>query len=380
MPIIAPSATPSWNTLVSIAVDGHWVGDASGVATYCRNIFERLPRYLPPDGFVIATSSRQGMPCERVLPSSSNYYWEQVLFPSFLRGNPVKVAFLPDWRAAYFFPKPYVLTLHDVTSLTHPHFMRNTRRGKLAPLYRHWLKRIVRDARKIITVSRYSKDSILEFFPDLGDRIEVVHNGLGKEFLPLGNREPLERFRKSRLGFEDPYILSVGRIDYSKNLIFLCRAFLESPLSREFRLVLCGRKVNAYFDVLMAYLASADARKRVHLVTDATGEELPLLYNDASLLVHPSVSEGFGLTLLEAMACGLPVLASDNTSLPEVMGKVDGLFATNDTEALRSKMEKALGDSGFREGLVRDGLENVKRFSWDDCAARTARVLAECSR
>jgi glycosyltransferase involved in cell wall biosynthesis len=364
---------------VRIGIDGHWVGEASGVSTYCRNIFERLPASLPAGDFSIATSSPQGLPSERVLPARSAYFWEQVTFPAFLRRGRARLAFLPDWRAAYFLPRPYVLTLHDITSLTHPEAMKGTRRARLAPVYRHWLRRIIRGARRIITVSHYSKASILGRFPELRDRVEVIHNGLGAGFGIEPDRERLARFRRERLGFEEPYVLSVGRIDYTKNLPFLCRAFLASPVSRDYRLVLCGRRVNAHLDEVKAFLASADPDGRVRIVTDATGAELPLVYNAASLLVHPSLSEGFGLTLLEAMACGLPVLSADNTSLPEVMGGVDGLYPTDDGSALRAKMEKALGDSAWREGLVRAGLENVKRFSWDRSAEETARVLAECA-
>jgi len=133
--------------------------------------------------------------------------------------------------------------------------------------------------------------------------------------------------------------------------------------------------VNAHYEEVAGFLKERDPHGRVVILSGASSEDLKTLYQGAALFVFPSLSEGFGLPVLEAMACGVPVLAADNTSLPEIMGKVDGLFDAGDAAALAARMESALGDGSYRRGLIEAGTLNVARFSWDRCARETVRTL-----
>jgi glycosyltransferase involved in cell wall biosynthesis len=356
-----------------IAFDGHWMGETGGVSTYCRRIFAHIPNRFQPEEYLIATSRPLSVPGEVVLPATSAYIWEQVSFPLHLLKNKVDLAYFPDWRNGAFIPRPYVVTLHDLTFFTHSEYFKKTRRHRLLPLYRLLLGRTLQRARKIITVSHYSKQVIASYYPNLENRIEAIHNGVSERFSP-SEASALDAFRNARK-LDRPFFLTVGRIDFHKNLIFMAKTFLESKVLKDHLLVLCGSRVNNCYTELVAFLTVNDPEERVRILSDISGDELPLLYGAAELFILTSVSEGFGLTLLEAMACGTPVLAADNTSIPEVVGQGGVLFKTGDAGEFQEKMETIARDVAMRKGLIQAGVFNLKRFSWTASADKTMDIL-----
>lgn len=356
---------------MKITFDGHWLGGFSGISTYSRRIFECLPGLLGPNEYSILTRSHQGAPNETTLPARNDYVWEQITLPLHLVRSKPDVVFFPDWRNGIIQTRPYVVTLHDLTFFTHPHLYSGTKRMRLLPLYRCWLDRVLFGACRILTVSEYSRKTILSFYPALESRVYVIYNGIDSHFSLPSTPTALEDFRRDRLGFNEPYLLNVGRIDYNKNLIFLCRVFLESEACRKHHLVLCGKRVNSHYDEVVSFLKEKDVDGRVHIISGIDHTELYLLYRAAAVFVMPSLSEGFGLPLLEAMAAGTPVLSADNTCLPEIMGNVDGLFDATNPSTLKARLELALWDTDYRKKLINAGTENIKRFSWERCAADT---------
>jgi glycosyltransferase involved in cell wall biosynthesis len=210
------------------------------------------------------------------------------------------------------------------------------------------------------------------------EKVEVVYLGICENFRPLPEGE-VEAFRKKR-GLPERFILFVGTIEPRKNLTRLIEAFsLLSPLSplpfpfSPLPLVIVGAKGWLYEEVF-AKVEELGLEREVIFPGYIPWGELPLWYNAATIFVYPSLYEGFGLPPLEAMACGTPVIASNASSLPEVVGDAGILVSPGDVDGLAEAMKLLLSDETLREDLSRRGLRRAKGFSWEKTAEKTVQV------
>lgn len=264
-----------------------------------------------------------------------------------------------------------VVTIHD---LIHWIF----RRQFFSPLQAFYagkmLRRAVRLADHVITVSRKTRDDLIEHFNADSDRISVIYEGVGGEFRELEDPHLIQRV-KQKYGLPENYFIYVGTLKPHKNVQWLVRLFKKLMRDEKIdaSLVLVGKKDKQYppgFEDL-AHLKNESGI--IHLPV-VGGDELVALYNGALALIHPSLYEGFGLTLLEAMACGAPVIASRAASIPEVTGDaaylVDSCSEREMTEAI-VRLEKI---QSLREDLKQKGRHWVRRFRWEDAARQTASV------
>lgn len=360
-----------------ILFDGHWAGNFNGISTYSDQIFKRAHKYTGSN-YSIATSKHLGYVNEVVLHSDSNYFWEQLSFPIYAKLKRADVVFYPDWRNSIFSPYSYVLTVHDLIFFICPELFKNTKRYKFYKLYKNWISNQIKNASHVITVSNYSKLKILEYFPHIENKTSVIYSGVD---INSSLREIDEEKRVlKKFHIDAPFFLTVGRIDYNKNYIFLCDAFLKSRFSKDFILVICGNKVNEHFLDLVNFLQKKDLKKRIHLISNVSNDELSNIYKSASLFIMPSLHEGFGLPIIEAMSFGVPVIAANNSSLPEVVNFEDALFCNNDFDSLVEKIEKFVYDKEARVNLVDHGFKNIKRFSWENCAMQTCHILNKFSK
>jgi glycosyltransferase involved in cell wall biosynthesis len=251
-----------------------------------------------------------------------------------------------------------VLTLHD---LIHLGFAAESSLAK-----RLYYGRIVRPATRrahaVLTVSEHSRREIARWTGIGSDRIVVVGNGVAPAFRPAGERWALDR----------PYVLFVGNRRPHKNVPALLRAFAASGLAGHAALLLSG-DADALTGrwVHEAGLGNAEVRFAGAIPED----RLPDYYRGALALAIPSLTEGFGLPALEAMACGTPVLAADCGALPEVVGDAALLVDPTRTEAIATGLRRIAGDAALRETLSARGPARATRFRWDDVAARVQRVL-----
>ncbi len=264
-----------------------------------------------------------------------------------------------------------VVTIHD---LIHWIF----RRQFFTPLQAFYagkmLRRAVRVADHVITVSRKTKEDLIEHFNADPDRISVIYEGVAEGFSELEDKGLIDKVRH-KYHLPENFFLYVGTLKPHKNVQWLVRLFkkLKREEKIEAILVLVGKKDKNYppgFEEL-AQLRSEGGI--IHLPS-VESEELVAIYNGALALIHPSLYEGFGLTLLEAMACGTPVIASRAASIPEVAGEaaylVDSCSEREMAEAI-IRMEKV---AGLREDLKKKGRLWVRRFRWEDAALQTASV------
>jgi len=305
-------------------------------------------------------------------------WWTQAGLAREARRQRVDLLHAPAFVSSLFLPCPLVVTVHDLAYMRYPqHFAR-------AWLYyvRLLVPAVVRRARAVITDSHHGKQEVMRYFGTPAERVHAVHLGVDHaRFYQMNDRSRMAAVA-NRFGLRSPFILHTGALAARKNIPALVEAFgrlKRAGACREHRLVLAGVETPG----LPGRAAIVTAVERWGLERDVVflghvpEETLPALYNLADLLVMPSLYEGFGLPLLEAMACGIPVIASDSSSLPEVVGDAGLLVPPRDAPALAEAIHTALTGAGAREQMIERGLKRAATFTWGRTARETARVYRQ---
>jgi alpha-1,3-rhamnosyl/mannosyltransferase len=266
---------------------------------------------------------------------------------------------------------PLVMTVHDLLPLRFPHLFTRVNAAHMRLMANAVLPR----ADRILTGSEFTRGEIAELLGVARDRIEVVPYGVASQFRP---QEPDGEWLRTRFGLDGRYIVCVGTLEPRKNLVAALRAFRRlSSAHPDLQLAVVGGQGwrNERFEQELR-----DGAGRVVGTGHVSDEDLAALYAGAACLLFPSLSEGFGFPVLEAMACGTPVVSSNRTSLPEVVGDAGLLVNPEDEAELAAAVERILGSSAFAAELRTRGLRNAERFSWAACADATVdvyrRVLA----
>ncbi|MFA5927100.1 MAG: glycosyltransferase family 1 protein [Patescibacteria group bacterium] len=282
---------------------------------------------------------------------------------------------------------PYVVTVHDLTMVGYLH--RSNPLKRLA--FGRVMKSAVRDSRRIITVSNTSRDEIVEYYRIDKDKIDTVYNGINHErYNALIEDKELKtkQFRK-KYEIDGDYLLYTGMWKKHKNLLRLLKAFeqvkskIQNPKSKNIeglQLVLVGKKDESEPEVLAEIKRINNLKSKIKdrksIVT--TGyikeEELPVAYAGALAYAIPSLSEGFGLPPLEAMACGAPVISSNVSCMPEVLGDAPLYFDPYDVDDIAGAIEQTVESRELRNDLIKKGLVQAKKYSWDKAARETWEV------
>lgn len=302
--------------------------------------------------------------------------WTHIGLRAEILRNPPDILFVP----AHVIPwpgigrVPSVVTIHDLGYLhypeTHPLWER---------LYLDWSTRHSASvARRVIAVSKATAHdlTVLNGVPD--GKIRVVYSGVDKLLQPVDNPEKIATLHQ-RLGIRGPYILHVGRVQPRKNLSRLVEAFARIRDSVDgLTLVLAGRELRDHRQI-KARISKQGIEDRVVLPGYIADEDLAALYSGAEAYAFPSLYEGFGFPVLEAMACGTAVVCSNTSSLPELVGDAALTVAPTDTSALADALRRLLTDQALRATLIERGLERAKRFTWEASARATLDVLLEAA-
>jgi len=264
---------------------------------------------------------------------------------------------------------PSVITLHDVSYLTHPEFFPFSELIKMKLLMPYSIKK----AKKIITVSNFSKMEILEKYGDIDEKICTIHNGVDEQFKPAAEAEILKVLAKHKIS--RPYILSVSNLQPRKNLHGLIRTFsriLKKNKDFPCSLVITGKKLWLYDEIFSAIEPAT--KEKIYFTDYVENNDLVALYSGAEMLVYPSFYEGFGLPVLEAMACGCPVIASCKSSLPEVVGNAGILVDPYNQQELSLAILTLHQDRNLQKELKEKGIKQSRKFSWIECAKKTVEV------
>lgn len=263
---------------------------------------------------------------------------------------------VPSWRGAV-----RVATVHDVFSLLFDGFAPESFRRRKARRYRD----LTRTCDRILAVSRATKEDFLRFCDYPAQRIDVVHEGVDPSFRPLSAEESAPVLQRHALG--RPYLLYVGELSRRKNLPGLIRAYAAAGLADDFELVLAGAPSFGDHEVHEA-IAAAGLERHVRLLGYVPEGDLPALYSAARAFVFPTHYEGFGLPVLEAMACGTAVLAGVRGAVPEIAGGHAVLVEPGDPASIRAGLLEVVATAPERLDAAR---RHTRRFTWLACARAT---------
>ncbi len=269
---------------------------------------------------------------------------------------------------------PGVVTVHDLSFLHLPEKFPPAKRLYLTALCRASVRR----AQAVIAVSRQTAQDVVQAFQVSADRVHVVYNGVDCRFRPP-DPDRVRAFRRAK-GLPEHFVLYVGTLEPRKNLERLLAAFAlwrsRNPSAGEVVLVLAGAK-GWYYEPIFRPVEALELQDVVRFPGYVPPEELPDWYGAATVFVYPSLFEGFGLPVLEAMACGTPVICSDTASLQEVAGDAGWVVPAQDTEALAQALAQLLADPEARAVYAQRGLARARMFSWQRTARETAAIYEQ---
>jgi glycosyltransferase involved in cell wall biosynthesis len=238
-------------------------------------------------------------------------------------------------------------------------------------------KRIAQAADRVITISQHSAKDITELYGVPKERIAVIYCGTGDEFFPETDQTLITKIKKQYNLENREYILYVGGSDPRKNAVTLLKAYSAlSEIHPQAVLVLVG-SMQRRSEEIYKIIRENGLEQNVMMVGDITQEALRVLYSQTSVFVFPSLYEGFGMPVLEAMACRAPVIASNTSSIPEVAGKAAVLVEPTDAKALTDAIRGMLNDREGRESMRAKGFTQAKLFSWETAARRTLEIYQD---
>ncbi len=360
----------------------------TGVGRYTKNLLEALFRLDKTNHYTIFGFLFLGRTKQTPIPESPRLgyrfirYLPSKLFNAIVRklaappidvmlGSRPDVFFFPNFVR---YPLPLgsrsVAVIHDLSFVLHGQYTARRNRQFLT----RYVPATIKKSQHIIAVSQNAKDEIVSYYGADPNKITVINPAINHDFFNPRPQHEIDAVAK-KYTIVKPYILYTGTLEPRKNIAGVLNAYTElSPKVRDsFSMVLAGgkgwldREIKAQLDALE------------HLDIIVTGyvpdEDLPALYSGASLFVYPSLYEGFGMPPLEAMACNTPVIVSDNSSLPEVVGDAGILVDAHDSTALALHIEKVLYDPALADELRRKGLERARAFTWEQSAVKLLAVI-----
>lgn len=273
-------------------------------------------------------------------------------------------------------PKKHVLTIHDISFVHYPEFF--SPRKKIWHWQQNWPKQI-KEAGSIITNADYTRDDLISTFGLDERKVKRIYAGVDPAYkkIPKNDTE-LIRFRNEK-SLTKPFLLSIGTIEPRKNITATIRAFnllKKSPAFKDLELIIVG-SYGWLYDKILKEADCSPHRKSIRFWGKSTPKENHLLYNLASVFVFPSFLEGIGFPPLEAQACGLPVVASDRSSFPEMLGGSALLVDPWKVGELALAIEGIMKNGKLREELAEKGMRNAARFRWGNAAKDVIKILKE---
>jgi glycosyltransferase involved in cell wall biosynthesis len=359
------------------------VKQGAGIGRYTRGLIDALARLDDENRYTLVVANdvpQTGWPTlpenfnVKLLPLPErllNLVWHRLSLPLAVDRltGPFDVFHSPNFVLPPLARARALLTVHDLSFLRFP--------AGAEPGLRAWLEKIVprslARADAVLADSRSTQTDLIDVLNVAPELITVVGAGVEARFRPIKAETELARVRR-RYYLPERFILGLGTLEPRKNFPGLIRAFQQvAGADPSLRLVIAGQE-GWLFDDIYRVTATSPVRNRIQFLGFVDEADLPALYNLAAIFAFPSFYEGFGIPVLEAMACGIPVVCSDNSSLPEVAGSAAQLVPTGDVEALAEALQRCLADESLRQDMIGHGFEQARKFTWTAAASRLLSV------
>jgi glycosyltransferase involved in cell wall biosynthesis len=312
--------------------------------------------------------------------------WEQISLPAAAKKAGCDLLHCTSNTAPLHSPVPLVVTLHDIIYMESSY--RKILKGsgsnyqKFGNIYRRYVvPKILNKSRKVITVSGFEKNRIGDFFGIRGDeRLTAVYNGVGEHFVPVTDREQLKKISE-KYHLPDRFFFFLGNTDPKKNTTGTLKAFSEfiKMTGSDICLVMLDYERSGLKKILEE-IGDPLLEEKIFLTGYVSNSDLPAIYSQCEVFLYPSLRESFGIPMLEAMACGVPVITSTTSSMPEVAGGAACFIDPYKPEEITAAMIRLTGDPGYRRKLVEDGLARAKQFSWRTMAENVLGIYKEIGR
>jgi len=362
-----------------IGIDARFYGPVGkGLGRYTQEVADNIIKLDGANEYVIflrrenfSEFSCGGLRVKKVLADIKWYgLAEQVIFPFQIWLERLDLMHFPHFNVPLFCPVKFVVTIHDLILIKFPTWRATTLGPAIYKIknlaYKIVISRAVRRAKKVLAVSQFTKNEVVKQFKISPDKVVVTYEGVA-DLVPLD--------KGGLRGIIPPYLLYVGNAYPHKNLEGLIKVFTEiNKIRPDLKLVLVGKE-DYFYSRLKQFAKNFSAN--IIFPGYVPDDELGALYNNALAYVFPSFYEGFGLPPLEAMAHGLPVVSSNKTCLPEILGDAALYFNPDDEADMKNKIERVITDENLRASLRDRGYEQIKKYSWSDCAEKTLEVYKD---
>lgn len=327
----------------------------------------------------------QETPNFKIVKLNGGFYpfWEQIALPKAAALEGCDILHCTSNTAPIFSSIPVVDTLHDIIYMEHSYLKilqgTGTPYQKFGNVYRKLIvPRIVRKSRKIITVSHFEKNRIAEFFGMKGDsRLTTVYNGVGEHFKPVTDRAELTRV-KEKYHLPDRFFFFLGNTDPKKNTKGTLKAYADfvKQTNSEMQLLMLDYDQNELKKIL-SEIGAPELIGRIHLTGYVVNTDLPAIYSQCGVFLYPSLRESFGIPILEAMGCGVPVITSNTSSMPEIAGDAALIIDPYKPEEITAAMIQLTNDNTLLVSKIKLGFEQAALFSWKAMAENVLKIYQE---
>ena len=308
------------------------------------------------------------------LDGGSYPMWEQIALPKAAKKYGCEILHCTSNTAPIFNDIPLITILHDIIYMESSYYKILTGSAtpyqKFGNAYRKLIVPwVVKKSEKIVTVSHFEKNRIAEFFGMKDDkRLTAIYNGVSTHFKPVTDEAELKRV-KEKYHLPDHFFFFLGNTDPKKNTIGTLKAFSDflKQSKSDYKLVMLDYDLNE-LEKLVIEIGDKDLIDNIVLTGYVINTDLPAIYSLCTIFLYPSLRESFGIPMLEAMGCGVPVITSNTSSMPEVAGNAAHIINPYNPEEITQAIIKILEDKGYYESLCKKGIERNKLFSWENMA------------
>ncbi len=355
-----------------------------GMEIVALEIIKELQHLNSTDTFFVLVKNDEDEEC---ISETSNFkikkiaaisypFWEQIKLPKALKKIKPDILHCTANTAPLFFSGKLVITIHDVIYMESVNFSGSNYQN-FGNLYRKFIvPKVAKKAKIIITVSEFEKKVIAKRLNIEENKIRVIYNAVNPQFRKL-TEEDLLPF-KNRYKLPDNFMLHFGNTAPKKNTIGVLKAYslYRSNNKNNFTLVITDCSID-YIQNLLKEINQPELIKDIQILNYISFTEVPLLYNLAKLFLYPSHRESFGMPVIEAMACGVPVITSDTSALPEIAGGAAILVDPKNESEMADQIEKLINDTGLYDIQRSKGFANARRFNWTNAAKKTMEIYNE---